>query len=161
MYHGTPRATQDIDLVVAPTPQQISRLVSLLPSAEYYVDAEAAIDACARESQFNVVDLQTGWKVDLIMRRSRPFSHSEFERRIPVDLEGIRLYVATAEDVVIAKLEWARLADSHRQIEDAAGILRIRRSELDLQYIGHWVEELGLGPQWEAAQKAGHSARVR
>ena len=158
-YHGTPRATQDIDLVIAPTPERLRRLVALLPPTEYYVSEEAALDACAREAQFNVVDLDTGWKIDLIIRRSRPFSLAEFERRLPVDLEGIRMYIAAAEDVIIAKLEWAKPGEARRQIEDAAGILRIRGAELDLAYIRRWVGELGLGPQWDAAQKAGNVTR--
>jgi hypothetical protein len=58
--------------------------------------------------------------------------------------------VATAEDVVLSKLEWARLGGSERQIDDAAGILRAR-SDLDREYIGRWVERLGLTKEWEAA----------
>lgn len=151
-YHGTPRATQDIDLVVAPTPERVRRFVSSLPRSEYYVDEEAALEACAQESRFNVVDLDSGWKIDLIVRRARPFSRTEFDRRIAVDMEGMRLYVATAEDIVIAKLEWAKRGESRRQIEDAAGILRIRRGELDLPYIHRWVEELRLEDQWNLAR---------
>ena len=30
-YHGTPRATQDIDLVIHPTREQLKRLVASLP----------------------------------------------------------------------------------------------------------------------------------
>ncbi len=152
-YHGAPRSTQDIDLVIAPTPLQIRRLVELLPSTEYYLDENAALDACARETQFNVLDLSTGWKTDLIIRRSRPFSRTEFERRVPVDLGGIRVSIATAEDILIAKLEWAMMGESQRQIEDAAGILRIRGKELDMAYIAGWIRELGLESQWTAARK--------
>jgi len=54
---------------------------------------------------FNVVDTATGWKVDLIIRQSRPFSGSEFERRRPIEYEGTHLWVATVEDLIIAKLE--------------------------------------------------------
>ncbi len=158
-YHGSPRATQDIDLVVAPTSHQLRRLVALLPATEYYVNEQSALDACARESQFNIVDLETGWKIDLIIRRSRPFSHTEFERRVPIALDGIRLYVATAEDLLVAKLEWAKLGESTRQIEDAAGILRIRQTELDMPYIARWVEALGLQLEWDAAQRASVATR--
>jgi hypothetical protein len=68
-YHGTPRATQDIDIVVAPTTEQIRALVQLLP------------------------------------------------------------------------------------FDDAAGILRIRASELDMAYIRTWVHDLGLDEQWDAARR--------
>jgi len=155
-YHGTPRATQDIDVVIAPTAAQLHVLAGDLPETEYYIDEEAALDALRRRSQFSVIDLTTGWKIDLIIRKSRSFSREEFERRKRVTYQGIRLAVATAEDVLIAKLEWAKRGSSRRQIEDAAGILRIRSHQLDHDYIKRWVRELGLEEEWnEASREAG------
>lgn len=78
-YHGVPRATQDIDIVIAPTASQLRQLIRLLPDTEYYISEEAALEALAREGQFNVIDFETGWKIDLIIRKSRPFSQTEFE----------------------------------------------------------------------------------
>ena len=150
-YHGAPRATQDIDIVIAPSPDQLRALVHFLPKTEYYVDLNAALEAHTRETQFNVIDLTTGWKVDFIIRKSRSFSREEFDRRAAADLHGLRIFIASAEDVVISKLEWAKLGRSQRQIEDAAGILRIRSGELDRDYIKNWVRQLNLEQEWEAA----------
>ena len=80
-YHGAPRATQDIDLVIAPERAQLRGLAILLPAPEFYMDEATALEAYDSEGQFNVVDLATGWKADLIMRRSRAFSRTEFDRR--------------------------------------------------------------------------------
>jgi hypothetical protein len=88
---------------------------------------------------FNVTDLATGWKIDLIFRKSRAFSKEEFGRRQAVNLQGLLLFVASAEDVVISKLEWARLAKSPRQIEDMAAILRVRWEGLDKSYLRKWM----------------------
>lgn len=151
-YHGTPRASQDIDFVVAPSRDQLYGLIRSLPSGEFYVDLDAALDALARESQFNVIDLASGWKIDLIIRKPRPYSLEEFGRRQQVDFEGRRLFIASPEDVIVSKLEWARIGSSERQIEDAAGILRVRASDLDLKYIERWVWELDLAKQWRAAR---------
>ena len=153
-YHGLPRATQDIDFVIAPTRDQLRAFISRLPSTEYYADEAAALEALDGESQFNLIDLRSGWKVDLICRRSRPFSRTEFDRRRRADLAGLPLFVATAEDVILAKLEWAKRGGSARQVEDAAGILRVRRGELDLEYLATWVEQLKLSAEWEAATRA-------
>ncbi|MBI3014767.1 MAG: hypothetical protein HYY65_06860 [Candidatus Tectomicrobia bacterium] len=150
-YHGVPRATQDIDIVISATPDQLRSLVRLLPDSEYYVDLEAVLDAQRRQTQFNLVDLATGWKVDLIIRKSRPFSSAEFDRRTAIDFQGLRLFIASAEDVIVSKLEWAKLGQSERQIEDVSGILRIRWGELDRAYIERWVRDLDLQSQWEAA----------
>jgi hypothetical protein len=124
-----------------------------LPHHEYYVDLDAALEAHRSESLFNVIDLSNGWKVDLIFRKSRPFSKKEFSRRQPVDLQGIRLYIASVEDVMVAKLEWAKLANSQRQIEDVASILRLRSDALDRAYLGKWIPDLGLQEQWSSARR--------
>lgn len=153
-YHGFLRATQDMDFVIAPTRAQIGQLLNRLPAKEYYVDEAAALDALARESQFNVIDLATGWKIDFICRRSRSFSRTEFERRTQADLDGFPLFIATAEDVLLAKLEWAKLGGSQRQIEDAAGLIRVRHEDLDKAYLLHWVAALDLETEWLAAQQA-------
>jgi hypothetical protein len=111
----------------------------------------AAAEALKRESMFNVIDLESGWKIDLIIRKSRSFSQQEFERRQMVRLQGVSLFVANAEDVILAKLEWAKLANSQRQVEDAAGIMRIRGDSLDQGYLKKWVNRLGLTEEWNKA----------
>ncbi len=159
-YHGTPRATQDIDMIIAPSADQLKALVGQLPEGEYYVDLDDALEALSLQTQLNVVDLATGWTIDLIMRKDRAFSRTEFDRRERIELHGLRLSVATAEDVIIAKLEWAKLGQSQRQIEDAAGILRIQADRLDRAYIARWVRNLDLGREWEdACRLAGLSAQ--
>jgi hypothetical protein len=89
--YGAPRSTQDIDFVIAATPLQLRALIQRLPSDQYYVELDAALEAHKRQSMFNVIDLATGWKIDFIIRKSRSFSQEEFRRRWPVDLEGSSL----------------------------------------------------------------------
>jgi hypothetical protein len=153
-YYGSLRSTQDIDLVVSATPPQLQAFIQSLPNGEYYADLDAALEAYKRESLFNVIDLKTGWKIDLIIRKSRAFSHEEFGRRRPINLQGLSLFVASAEDVILAKLEWSKLAQSQRQIEDAAGIFKIQRNSLDRPYLEQWVRELGLEKEWKDALRA-------
>ena len=81
---------------------------------------------------FNVVDVESGWKADLIVRKTRPFSEEEFRRRQPIDFFGVELDVASLEDVVLSKLEWAKLGGSARQLEDVRALLRLRDDELVL-----------------------------
>lgn len=153
-YYGAPRTTQDIDLVVEATPGQLRTFVQLLSGNEYYVDLDTALEAHRRQSLFNVVDMATGWKIDLIIRKSRAFSEEEFRRRNRVDLQGVALFVASAEDVVVSKLEWAKLAQSQRHIEDVAGILRMRWESLDRAYLEKWILELGLTTEWNDVRRA-------
>ena len=94
-YYGAPRTTQDIDVVVAATPDQLRTFVQLLARDEYYVDLDAALEAHKRQTMFNVVDLVTGWKIDFIIRKSRAFSEEEFRRRAQFNLQGVPLFVAS------------------------------------------------------------------
>ena len=153
-YYGVPRSSQDIDLIIEATPERLQTFIQLLPSGEYYADLEMALEARRRQSLFNVIDLLTGWKIDLIFRKSRPFSEEEFGRRKQVVLQGFAIFAASAEDVVVAKLEWAKLAQSQRHIEDVAGILRMRWASLDHAYLEKWIVELGLPTEWEDARRA-------
>ena len=150
-YYGSPRSTQDIDFVIAATPTQLKTFIESLPGSQYYADLDAALTAHKNESMFNVIDMQSGWKIDLIMRKSREFSQEEFARRQRLTVEEVPLFVASAEDVVIAKLEWAKRAHSQRQIEDASGILRLRWHFLDHDYLTKWIQQLGLTKEWAEA----------
>jgi|SRR5580698_1040841 len=150
-YHGVPRSTQDIDFVIDATPTQLKTLVESLPREEYYADLAAALEARHRQSLFNVIDLATGWKIDFIICKARAFSQVEFGRRRRVELQGLSIFVASAEDIVIAKLEWAKLAASQRQIEDVTAILKLRWESLDHSYLEKWIRELGLAQEWDVA----------
>jgi hypothetical protein len=145
--HGEPRSTRDVDVAVRLSQPDIDRLAPLFPDADFYFDIDMARDAVARQSQFNVIDLRSMWKVDFIVARDA-FTHEELARRERVSIGGTGVYVASAEDTVVAKLKWSREAGSHRQLEDAAGILRVCGGRLDRRHIAAWVERFGLATEW-------------
>jgi hypothetical protein len=153
-FHGAGRATMDIDLVIEATSGQIHNLVASLAGPDLYVSEEAALEALAHESMFNVVEISTGWKADLIIKKSRPFSQTEFARRRSFEFEGTPLWVTTVEDLIIAKLEWAKLGGSARQLEDVAALLAMAEDRVDTPYLDHWATELGLEDELRGARKA-------
>ena len=150
-YHGVGRATMDIDLVIDPEPDQLDAFVRAIEATGMYVSDVAAHEALAHRSMFNVVDTQSGWKADLIVRKLRSFSEEEFARRHEIEFLGVSLHVASLEDVLLSKLEWAKLGGSARQLEDVASLVRLRGDELDHEYVRHWVQTMGLEAQWSAA----------
>jgi hypothetical protein len=152
--YGVPRATNDIDIVVAPTREQLLSLVQLFQRIGLMADTDSALAALRTKGQFNVIDFPKGWKLDVIVRKDREFSSIEFDRRETHEVEGMRLTIATPEDVLIAKLEWAKMGESERQLGDAAGILKMQSATLDVSYIHRWVTALGLEEQWNAARAA-------
>jgi hypothetical protein len=152
--HGLPRSSYDLDFVISPTRAEMRSLVQQLKEAGCYVDEVTALEALDSHGQFNAIDLESGWKADFIIRKPRPFSETEFGRRRPAELYGVPLTVATAEDVLIAKMEWAKLGESERQIRDAADILKTRAGHLDTAYVEGWVQQLGLRVQWNAVRQS-------
>ena len=152
--HGMSRGSADIDFVIAADVAAIRRLLNQLPEKDFYSELNQALEACRRNSMFNAVDHVTGLKIDFIFLKSRDFSQEEFRRRKQAIVWGISLYVATPEDIVLSKLEWAKVGKSSRQIEDAAGILKVRADELDIPYIEKWVSELGLNAEWGRARQS-------
>jgi hypothetical protein len=68
-------------------------------------------------------------------------------------LLGTDTYVATAEDTIIAKLEWAREGESERQLRDVASILVVSGEGLDRRHLERWIGALGLDEVWLQAQR--------
>lgn len=153
-YYGIPRASQDIDFVIEADPDQLRALAAQLTAEKYYFDLAAALEAHRQPSMFNLLDLESGWKIDFIFRKSRPFSQEEFRRRTEIVFESTHVFAATAEDVIISKLEWAKLSGSQRQIIDVATVLRSRQTALDYAYLEKWIASLGLQKEWLSARNA-------
>ena len=141
--HGPQRSTNDVDIVVAPTAAQLDHF--LVAVSEFYVSRPAALEAHRRRSMFNVIDMPSGHKADLIFAKQRPFSESELQRRIRVPFAGGEIYVASAEDVILSKLEWSKLGESERQFQDAVKVAATKGPELDISYLQQWAVELGVG----------------
>jgi len=148
-FHGKPRTTHDADIVIDPAPDALDRLVDALATLAFYVDLGTAREALRRRRQFNVVETASAFKLDLIIRKDRPFSEEEFRRRQRVDLAEAEVALATAEDTILAKLEWAKKGGgSERQLADVRGIVDVRGADLDREYIRRWAKNLGVLGLW-------------
>ena len=145
-FHGEYRATRDIDIVIDPAPPDLERLIGRLRRLGMYVDAVAARTALRDRGQFNaiVADL----KVDLIVRKESPFSVEEFDRRRRAQLYDVEADVASVEDLILAKLVWARDLDSERQRRDVAGMISVAGDALDRAYVSLWAGRLGVADAW-------------
>jgi hypothetical protein len=141
--HGRPRATQDADVVIDPTEDQLESFISLLGQG-YYINRDAARDALHRRTMFNVVDLEGGGKADLIIRKDRPFSREEFERRCQIDVMGQRLWVVAPEDIILSKLEWMKGRESDIPYSDALGVAVTQWETLDLEHLHRWAGQLDV-----------------
>jgi hypothetical protein len=125
--YGTGRGTQDIDIVVSATPDQIRAFLGLFPKSSYYFDLDSALEACRRKDMFNILDMEDGWKIDIIFEKPSAYHQQAFQRRTAAEIDHVPLFAATVDDTIVSKLEWGKMGESSRQIEDVAGILKVAR----------------------------------
>ena len=97
--HGVPRMTQDADIVVDVDEAAAIAVARALEGA-FYVSESAAREAVANETLFNAVHLDSGFKVDLVVKKRRPFSEEEMLRRVPATLAGRQVYFASAAPAI-------------------------------------------------------------
>jgi hypothetical protein len=115
----------------------------------FYADAEMMRDAIRRHSCFSVIHLETMFKVDVFVIKPRAFDRSQLARRelhLLSDDPERRAYITSAEDIVLAKLEWYRLGGeiSDRQWRDVLGVLKVQGEQIDLGYLRHMAAQLNV-----------------
>lgn len=112
MAYGEPRLTNDIDLVATIRAEHIPGLLAAFPAPAFYLSEEAIHEAIQSHEQFNVIHPCSGVKVDVIVRQDTPFDHSRFARaRVLRPVESYEAALASAEDVIIKKMEYYREGD--------------------------------------------------
>jgi hypothetical protein len=143
--HGVPRASIDVDVVAELAPEHTSRFIAALRD-RYYVPEQRVMDAVAQPSSFNLIHLDTMFKVDVFVSRDRPFDKRVLERAGEAVVAGATdaIPVCSPEDTLLAKLEWFWRGGevSERQWGDVLGLLRV--APLDLAYLEHGARELGV-----------------
>ena len=146
--YGSYRATQDSDLVADIQVSDIASLVERLKS-EFYVSAVAALEAVTRRSSFNLIHLETSYKIDIFVPKQRDFDRLQLRRATPSAL-GLasprEALFCSAEDTILAKLEWYRLGGevSDRQWSDVRNMLRVQGDGLDRAYMREMAVQLGV-----------------
>jgi len=141
--HGVPRTTYDADIVVDVSRYSLERFLQSLGD-DFYVSHEAAKEALKSRRMFNVIHLETGFKLDLIIKKTRPFSEEEFTRREQVSFLDQQRWFASAEDVILSKLEWSKQGESEKQYIDALNIAKVQGDNLAVPYLKKWARDLDV-----------------
>ena len=162
--HGRFRATNDVD-VIANLREEHAAAIREALGADHYVDEDSVREAARRRSSFNLVHFETGLKIDVFVAPDSEYEEAVRARRIAEpfgDGRGVRrLWIASAEDTVLAKLVWYRRGGevSDRQWRDVQGVIELRGRELDIEYLRHWAPPLGVADLLEQALAEAHERR--
>lgn len=155
--YGIPRMTQDADVVADIKLKDIQGLVDAL-KGEFYIDITMIQNAITTRGSFNIIHLESMFKIDIFLAKRSPFDTSRFERRRQEQLvEEIedKVYITSPEDIILTKLEWFRVGGevSDRQYRDVLGVVKVQGEKIDWDYITYWGKELGISDLLERVKQ--------
>jgi hypothetical protein len=145
-FHGEPRATNDVDLVVDLTEAKVEPLLAAL-GPDFDGDEAALREAVRERGSWNAIYVPAVTKIDVFVRGTSAFDESEFRRGQRVEVRpGKTLVVKSPEDTVLRKLIWHRggSAQSGRQWRDVVEVLRQSRDVMENAYLDAWAGALGI-----------------
>ena len=158
---GKPRFTVDADLAAEPFPEKEQEFVAKF-GPDYYISLPAVQQAVQQRSSFNIIHTPSGFKVDVFVRKDRPFEHAVMSRRRTAPLAdhpGETIVLVSPEDIILLKLEWFRMGGgiSDRQWSDILGVLKVQAGNLDEAYLDFWAAELNVSDLLARARQESQS----
>ena len=146
-YYAVPRMTRDIDIVLELKPAHLKLFIENFQN-DFYVEGESIKEEVGRRGMFNLIHKEYAFKVDFIIRKETEFQDSCFKRCREVRLEDYTARMISREDLVIAKLLWAKDSLSELQLRDVKNLL-LTAGNLDKAYLEQWVSRLSLKNVYE------------
>ena len=137
IFHGVARLTADVDVTVLPGLHSTGRLASVMEANGFRLRVTATDDFVARTRVLPFVHSATRLPVDVVL--AGPGIEEQFLDRAEFHvLEGVRVPIATVEDLVTMKI----LAGRPKDLDDAKGMLRARSEEIDLDHVRRMLQLL-------------------
>lgn len=142
--HGEYRASADVDVVADVIREQAASLVSNL-RPDFYIDDLSVTKAIESGRSFNAIHSEAIFKIDVFVAAGE-LARQELARRELHEIADHRIWIASAEDTILAKLDWYRRGNevSELQWRDVKGILGTQATRLDFDYLRSWATRIGV-----------------
>jgi hypothetical protein len=139
VHYAMPRTTTDIDIVIELTINDAEKFIKEFET-DFYVPQNRVKDAIHRNRMFNILNQETIIKIDCVILKDDEFNQNAFSRRERVKYtKDFEVWIIGKEDLIISKLNWAKVSHSEMQMRDVASLLR---NGYDEKYINYWAERL-------------------
>ncbi len=151
--YGEMRLTHDIDIIVLLDPAAVAALPRLFPEGEFYCPPRDVIEIernRERRGHFNLIHHETGWKADIYLSSDDPLHAWGLRNRRAVENEGVQIWLAPPEYVIIKKLEFFREGGSEKHLRDIRGMLS--GIEVDQSFLEKEIAQRSLEDVWEKAR---------
>jgi hypothetical protein len=139
--YGIGRSTNDADIVVSITSDQMHELRSRL-GPDFRFDRQLQMEAFTGSYRNVITYIPTKFQIELFRLNQQDDHHRErFQRRRRILLAEVNreTWLPTAEDVIIQKLRWQRRKD----LDDCVNIIAVNGPRLDWEYINAWAAKHG------------------
>jgi hypothetical protein len=144
MYHGVPRTTVDIDIIMQIEDEQISSFVDFLNSIGFSSSVTDIRAAFVENSHSTSFFKDTLLRLD-IQGVNSAFDRMTLDRAIEVNLFGTLVRIGSIENTFVNKI----LFQGEQDLRDALGILKRNSDNLDFEYIRSTCEMLGIPEKLE------------
>ena len=147
--YGFARATLDVDIVAQMQNAHVDLFVKSIHN-NYYCNEETIRTAVTHNTSFNLIHLDTLFKIDIFIVKNTPYNMQALQRKKKDILDNehgaIPVYLASCEDIILNKLDWFHKGGevSERQWLDVIGIIKVQQKNIDKEYLYHWAKHLEL-----------------
>ncbi|MDP2940410.1 MAG: nucleotidyltransferase [Candidatus Omnitrophota bacterium] len=134
-----PRATYDIDGIIALTQRDLKSFLTLLKENGFKFDTKQPVKSIQGLPFITFYYPKHKTYVDLFLARNE-FQYSILKRAKKIKFQNLDLCIISPEDLILVKLQTGREKD----MEDIRQIILANKSKLDFVYLRKWAKLLNV-----------------
>lgn len=138
LYYGEPRVTRDIDITLGVGIERQNDVLKIPETLGLKILVDDPSSFIKEYMVLPVLEESSGIKIDFIFSFT-PYEQEAIKRAKEVDIEGVKVRIASVEDLMIHKI----FAGRPRDIEDVKNIL-LKKKSFDKGYITKWLKQFDV-----------------